>query len=49
MVTQHPDNAKEAFWFGDSFIVNLFSTHPSLGRRVFKLEKLAAKITGIWR
>ena len=31
-----------------SFIVNLFSTHPSLDKRVAKLEKLAGKMTGIW-
>lgn len=32
----------------ESFIANIFSTHPSLGRRVEKLEKLASKMTGIW-
>ena len=32
----------------ENFIANMFSTHPSLGRRVERLEKLAGKMTGIW-
>jgi heat shock protein HtpX len=32
----------------ESFIANMFSTHPSLGRRVARLEKIAGKMTGVW-